>query len=174
MLLRNLVFLYHVIKASENLLTVAADLAGDGPLRDYFERHLEEERGHAAWLAEDLASVGLIAAQTKIPPVAMQMVGSVYYMVFHADPCALLGYMRVLESWPMPETRLHELEQRYPRSLLRTARYHAKNDPQHLADLTAVIEGLSVERRALVDQMSAVTREFLRKEAELIATRGES
>jgi rubrerythrin len=163
-LVRNLIYLFHVMKASENLLVMAASQAS-GDLREYFERHLEEERGHAQWLAEDLETIGIVAARTQLPREAMEMVGSVYYLIFHADPVALLGYMSVLESWPLPEERLQEWERQYSVSLLRTVRYHAKHDPQHLAELQAVIAALPEERRALVDQTSVMTHEFLRRSA---------
>lgn len=161
MLVRNLVFLFHMMRASENLLVMAASQAS-GDLREYFERHLEEERGHAQWLAEDLKSVGIIAERTQLPREAMEMVGSVYYLIFHADPVALLGYMSVLESWPLPEARLQEWEREYGTSLLRTVRYHAKHDPAHSAELQDIIEALPQEQRALVDQTRSLTLEYLR------------
>lgn len=168
MLVENLIFLWHVMKAAENLLVQAISCTPAGELRVYFEHHLTEERGHAEWLAEDLASVGINVRKTPIPREACEMVGTVYYMIFHADPAALLGYMHVLESWPMPEQRFIELEREYPPSLLRTARHHAKHDPEHLADLDAVIASLSPERRKLVDQTQHMTLRYIRQAAEAL------
>jgi hypothetical protein len=162
MLILNLIFLWHVIRASEHLLVVAAAQAS-GELKDYFQRHLEEERGHAQWLAEDLKSVGVDVSRTKLPREAMEMVGSVYYLIFHAHPCALLGYMHLLEGWPMPEARLREWQDQYPASLLRTTLHHARHDPDHLAELNRIIEALPPERAALVDQTRATSREYLLK-----------
>jgi hypothetical protein len=169
MLVINLIFLWHVIKASEHLLVVAAERSS-GELKQYFERHLEEERGHALWLAEDLQSVGVDVTRTQLPWEAVEMVGSVYYMIFHADPAALLGYTHLLEGWPMPEARLRELQEQYPASLLRTTLLHAKQDPGHLAELNRIIDGLPPERRALVDQTRALSREHLLKALAKVTT----
>lgn len=161
MLIRNLIFLYHVIVASENLLVVAAMSCKDQMLREYFERHLLEERDHAQWLAEDLASVEVDVRTMPIPPLAREMVGSIYYAIFHVDPAALLGYMKVLESWPLNEERLEQLERQYPASLLRTVRHHAQHDPAHIESLCAVINALPSDQRELIEHSRSMTHEYL-------------
>lgn len=163
MFIRNLIFLYHVIVASENLLVVAAMTCKDEKLRTYFERHLEEERGHAQWLAEDLSSIDVNVRTTPIPPLAREMVGSVYYAIFHLDPVALLGYMHALESWPRNAERLRELEKQYPSSLLRTTRHHARHDPEHVESLRAVINELSSPQRELIEHTQAMTYDYVRR-----------
>ena len=45
---RNLHFLYWLMLASEDLLKKAIERAPLGRTRDYFFKHLNEERGHAA------------------------------------------------------------------------------------------------------------------------------
>ena len=162
----NLVFLWHCMRASEHLLEVGAEKSS-GSLREYFLHHLEEERGHADWLAEDLATAGVTAARTKLPREAMEMVGSMYYLVLHVDPCALLGYMRVLESWPL-DSVLEQLVAKHPPELLRTIRYHAEHDPAHLDDLKAQIARLTPQQRALVDQTSGITIEYLTRAVETL------
>jgi rubrerythrin len=165
MFISNLIFLYHVIVASENLLVVAAMTCKDEKLREYFERHLLEEKGHAQWLAEDLASVNVKVQETKIPPLAREMVGSIYYAIFHVDPVALLGYMHALESWPLSEERLQELEKQYPASLLRTTRHHAQHDPGHVEFLRAVINELPSHQRELIEHTQAMTYDYVRRAA---------
>lgn len=165
MLIRNLIFLYHVISASENLLVVAAQACKDERLRAYFEHHLLEERGHAQWLAEDLASIDVNVRATPIPPLAREMVGSIYYAIFHVDPAALLGYMQVLESSPQNEARLQELKKQYPASLLRTVRYHAQHDPAHVKSLSTVIDALPFDQRELVEHTRSMTCDYLRRAA---------
>src|SRR5277367_3957194 len=135
----NLIFCYHTIIASEDLLIEAA-MRSDGALEDYFRAHLAEEEGHARWLAEDLASVGIDVEKTRIPVEAVEMVGSVYYMVFHVDPRALLGYMQALEreEWPL----MAQWEAEHPASLLRTLKHHAEHDPAHARELKRIIATL--------------------------------
>lgn len=160
----NLVFLYHTMIASEQLLQMAAERSS-GDLRTYFETHLKEERGHAEWLAEDLATIGIEAKRTKIPIEAVEMVGSVYYFILHVNPVALLGYMRVLEGSPIAEKDLEALGQSYPKTLLRTLRYHAEHDKDHSAHLERIIETLKPDQLALVEQIECRTRGYLERAA---------
>lgn len=159
-LIPNLIFCYHTMVASEQLL-IEAEKRSQGALQAYFRTHLEEERGHAGWLAEDLASAGIRVSETRIPVEAVEMVGSVYYMVFHVEPCALLGYMQALEreDWPM----LPALEKEYPPSLLRTLKYHAEHDPRHARDLKRIVDTLTTEQKALVEQTRQRTFHYLKR-----------
>lgn len=167
MLIPNLIFLYHVMVASEPLLRAAIAHTTDAALKAYFERHLEEERDHAQWLAEDLKSADIEVARTVAPLIAVQMAGSIYYLIFHAHPAALLGYMRVLESWPMDQQKFAERGKGYPKALLRTLNHHIDHDPDHLKDLLAVIESVP-EQAQLIDDVSLMTRNYLQQAARQI------
>lgn len=156
--IRRLIFCYHAMVASEQLL-IEAEKRSEGELKEYFRAHLEEERGHAQWLAEDLASVGIRVQHTRIPVEAVEMVGSVYYMVFHVEPCALLGYMQALEKEEWPQ--MAQWERNYPPSLLRTLKHHAEHDPQHARDLRRIIETLTPAQKALVEQTRTRTLHYL-------------
>jgi hypothetical protein len=168
MLIPNLIFLYHVIVASEPLLREAIARTSDPALTAYFAAHLVEELDHAEWLAEDLALVGIDVKRTQAPLVAVQMAGSMYYLIFHAHPCALLGYMRVLESWPMDRERLAKQAQGYPKDVLRTVNHHIDHDPGHLKDILAAIDKVP-EHKQLIDDVSAMTRNYLQQAARSIA-----
>lgn len=159
-LVPNLIFFYHTMIASEQLL-IEAEERSEGPLQAYFREHLEEERGHARWLAEDLQSVGIKVSETQIPVEAVEMVGSVYYMVFHVEPCALLGYMQALEreDWPL----LPQWRKDHPPSLLRTLEYHAEHDPTHARDLKRIIGTLTTDQKALVEQTRNRTLHYLQR-----------
>jgi len=149
--LKNLVFLFHTMRASEQLLELAIETSEEGtPLRDYFARHLEEERGHHRWLAADLLSAGVDVTQTGIPLKAVEMVGTQYYLVRHLDPAALLGYMAHSECLPTPPGVVDELEAAHGKELLRTLRYHAEHDADHGRELLQVVDGLPGERQLIV------------------------
>ena len=90
------------MKASENLLVVAMqNTPEDTPLYEYFVRHLREEKSHELWLVEDLQSIGIDVSTTIVPREAVEMVGSIYYLIYHLDSSALLGYMFLMECFPM-------------------------------------------------------------------------
>jgi hypothetical protein len=168
MLIPNLIFLYHLVVASEPLLRAAIAHTSEPHLKAYFEEHLKEETGHAQWLAEDLRSIEIDVARTAAPLIAVQMAGSLYYLIFHVHPAALLGYMRVLESWPSDKAKLAERAKGYPKELLRTVNYHIDHDPDHLRDLLDIIEKVPEQRR-LIDDVSAMTHNYLQQAARMIA-----
>lgn len=160
-LLNNFVFLYHAMKASENLLSVATDSTGRGsPLHEYFKAHLQEEQAHDQWLADDLETAGVDVTKTIVPRLAVEMVGSLYYLIYHVDPAALLGYMAVMECFPMPLDVVEQLETAHGKDLTRTLRYHAENDVDHGADLLAVIDSLPEDRRWIVAQSAMQTSNY--------------
>lgn len=157
--IRHLMFLHNVIVASEPLVALAASKSA-GVLRDYFEAHLEEERGHEAWLAEDLASAGV--TDFAVAPEAVAMVGSEYYLVAHVDPAALLGYMAVLECFPISEEQIDALESLHGAELCRTLRYHALHDVDHGADVLSQIDALDDARFVVVMQNAIQTALYAR------------
>ena len=144
-LIHNLIWIYQVIVASENLMAVALEEAPAAAkvLRNYMARHLEEERGHAKWLADDLAALGVDVSYMPLNRSAVELAGSQYYLIHHISPAALLGYMAVLEGFPFPLDTLEQLEAIHGVEPLRCLRYHAENDIEHRKELFKVIDQLN-------------------------------
>jgi len=147
--------MYALLRASVPLMERAAlrcaELApGDpvaGPLWRYLERHIEEERGHDAWLLEDLAVAGgdPARAASRLPsPVVADLVGAQYYWIAHHHPAALLGYIRVLEGHAPAPWLADRLAARtgLPDAAFRTVREHAELDGGHLAELDELLDTL--------------------------------
>jgi hypothetical protein len=147
--------MHGVIRASVPLMELAArrcaahraDAPIAGPLHDYLEKHIVEERGHDDWLLADLASLGCdpvrVLATPPVPAVA-RLVGPQYYWIEHHHPVALLGYIAVLEG-NAPATGLVDrimADLRLPASAVRTVREHAALDGQHTDEVYALIDGL--------------------------------
>jgi len=137
LLIHNLVFLHGIMTASERLMEVAASKA-KGWLKDYFLTHLEEERGHAAWMADDLKTAGVDVGLPNIQ--AMELAGAMYYLIEHVSPVCLLGYMAVLEGFPVKLSTIEGLEALHGKQLLHCLRYHAENDPEHRKELFHAID----------------------------------
>lgn len=147
--------MYALVRTSVPLMERAArrcvELApGDPvaePLEWYLERHVEEERGHDAWLLEDLAVAGGDPTEAigRLPSAAVaDLAGAQYYWIEHHHPVALLGYIRVLEG-NAPAVRLADhLAARtgLPDAAFRTVREHAELDGGHLADLDDLLDAL--------------------------------
>jgi len=135
----NLVVVHQVITASVPLMIEAQKVA-DAPLLAYLTEHLEEERGHAEWLAKDLIDYGVDVDLVPKFRRAVAMAGSQYYLIKHQSPYALLGYMAVLEGFPVALASVEALEQAHGKELFRTLRYHAEHDLEHRKELFAFID----------------------------------
>ena len=139
-MIANLVWLYQIMVASENLMEVAFMESKNTTLTDYLAHHRGEERDHAKWLREDLATVGIDPEKADIIRSAVEVVGTQYYLIFHRSPNALLGYMAVLEGFPFPVPILEQLEAVHGKQLLRCLRYHAEHDQEHRVELFRTID----------------------------------
>jgi hypothetical protein len=153
----NLIFLHDAVVASEQLLIEAATSADLLPqsayharLAKYYRSHLDEERDHVKWLREDLKSVDVNVPAELPNKFAMAMAGSQYYLLKHAHPAALLGYMAVLEGDPTPVEVIDSLERTYGKQLLRFARIHAVKDLEHRKELFEVIDDTPDSLRSLI------------------------
>ena len=142
-LIHNLIWMYQVIVASETLMLEAIRKAHGPVLRSYLREHLEEERGHAKWLADDLAALGVDVTVLPLNRSAVELVGTQYYLINHVSPAAILGYMAVLEGFPFPLDVLEQLEAIHGVEPLRCLRYHAENDIEHRKELFKVIDQIN-------------------------------
>jgi len=137
-------FMHGTMMASGPLLASAATRV-DGRLRDYYAKHADEEKDHAAWLALDLAYLG-----HKLAPVpqyeAAMLAGAQYYYIRHVHPVMLLGYMAALEGKSTSADAVELLAQRYGEPAVRTIRYHSEHDPEHWRDLAAEIDAIEDQR----------------------------
>lgn len=141
-MLSNLVFIYQVIKASERLL-VEAEAEATGRLKTYYTTHLEEERDHAEWLADDLMDAGIDVNLIEPMKKAAEMAGAQYYLIKHFDPACLLGYMAVMEGQPYPVEMVDKLAEVHGEKLVRTLRFHAVHDQDHKIELFEVIDEIA-------------------------------
>lgn len=167
--LRNLLIMHSIIVASENLLRVAKDQTVNSKLRNYYIQHLEEEKDHASWLAEDLQTVGIDVCEFGAPKAIREMVGAVYYAIYHENSVALLGYMLLLENNQMSMERLEKLEQIYGKELLRTVRYHVIHDKEHIVDILRIIDSRTPEEQSLIREIAFQSAEKISIESRALA-----
>lgn len=147
-----------VARASAPLMQAALDEAGCrgtdpvcAGMRDYLTRHIDEEREHAAWIAEDLSVLGASAAELamRIPSANIaSAVGAHYYWIRHFHPVAVLGYIAVLEGAAPRLSWVEDLMARtqLPAPAFRTLKLHAAIDVGHARDLDALLDRLPLER----------------------------
>jgi hypothetical protein len=135
----NLVYLYQVMNASESLLEEAIKCS-HGELKKYYIKHLQEEKDHAEWLANDLKSIGVDVKKEPIKRHAAAMAGTQYYFIKHVKPECLLGYMAVIEGFPNEISFVEHLEKMHGTELFKTLRFHAEHDLEHRVELFEMIE----------------------------------
>ena len=158
-LISQLTFFHGLISASEGLL-LRAITKSDGLLKGYYIDHLEEEAGHAAWLAKDLTESGV-----EIPSIhwqAAMLAGVQYYLIEHVSPYALLGYIAALESGNRAMAELEALEQEHGKTLLRTYRYHVEHDPAHSQRAFEMIEAAPTDQIAIIADNALQTATYIR------------
>lgn len=146
------VMLFHVIRATTPLLTRARDascLYGEGPfeiaLRSFYERKLKEEAGHDTMLVADAQHLGRSPEQlhSSLPLTAVAaMVGSQYYLIDYIHPAAYLGYVGLLEGYPMTPKQIDFLVERSgtPPQAWSTMRMHSEVDGSHREGLEEILD----------------------------------
>jgi hypothetical protein len=165
-----LVMMHGIIRASvplmETSLATARTLRDDpvaALLTDYLEHHIPEERGHDAWLLEDLESLGVPRDRVlgRVPSVTIAaLVGAQYYWMQHVHPVGLLGYVALLEGYPPSPQDIDQVQAAtgYAPAAFRTLRLHADLDPHHRNDLADLLDSLPLteQQRTLIG-LSAIT-----------------
>lgn len=176
-----------VARASAPLMQAALDEAGRrdtepvcAGMRDYLIQHIEEEREHAAWIAEDLSVLGVSAAELarRIPSANIaSAVGAQYYWIRHCHPAAVLGYIAVLEGAAPRPSWVEDLmaRTRLPAPAFRTLKLHAAIDAGHARDLDALLDRLPLEQvhHDLLRESAFLTIDAFSRELEEVVRRHE-
>ncbi len=146
----NLVFVYHMIVASEGILCTAHMHMTDGAYRRWLAAHYQEEVGHARRLRGDLQAAGVCVHNAPLMHDAAALAGAQYYLAAHVSAYSILGYMLALECFPMSLDDVSALEKLHGESMFRTLRYHAVHDVEHGDDVLDQIDNMPPVYRELV------------------------
>lgn len=151
--------MHAVVRAAVPLMTAALEraraLAGEdrvaAGLAAYLAHHVDEERGHDAWLLSDLEATGADPDEPlrRMPSARVAtLVGAQYYWLEHHHPVSLLGHIAAIEGHPPPvgfARRLQELTG-YPSEAFRAIERHERLDIRHRRELYEAIDGLPLSR----------------------------
>jgi len=155
-----LVTVHSIIRASVPLMK-AAELeckktsADEKRLRSalakYYHEHSIEEKNHDEWLLGDLKVLGMTHEEVlskKPSQTVAEMVGSQYYWIHHLHPSCLLGYILILEGYPLTEKDLSRFVKKtgFPRKAFRTLEEHSSLDVHHLEELDRTLDRLPLSR----------------------------
>ena len=155
----HLLLLHSITRASVPIMDAAvaaidvqqASTGVDRAVREYFVRHIPEERGHDDWVAEDLTELGCTPGERAmyVPLNAVAAaVGAQYYWIHHHRPIAILGYIAVLEGYTATPHQIEDLIRRtgLPRAIFRTMLKHSEIDLQHSRELDALLDRLALSK----------------------------
>jgi hypothetical protein len=149
-------------------------------MKDYLAQHIAEEREHAAWIQQDLASLGTSENELaqRIPPATLACaVGAQYYWIKHYHPIAVLGYIAVLEGAAPGLVWVEDLmaRTRLPAQAFRTLRLHATVDSEHARELDALLDCLPLRQidHDLLRESAFLTIDALSRDLEDVIRRQE-
>ena len=147
--------LFHVVRATTPVINRAVLRAEEHgvidpfghTLRDFYKLKLKEETGHDVMFCKDLALVGIseLDLEREMPPAGVvALVGSQYYLMDFCHPGAYLGYLALLEGYPMAAEQLERLIERsgIPAKAWSTYRMHAQVDVHHRRELEEVLDNV--------------------------------
>jgi hypothetical protein len=138
-----------MLTATEECLNRRDDPVAEG-FAQYLAKHIREEYGHDAWVAEDYAASGgdpADLADLAVGGPVAALVGSQYYWMRHVHPIALLGYMTVIEGYPPSPGLIDHLRERtgLPTEAFRAIERHSVLDLRHRADLYRQLDTLPLQ-----------------------------
>jgi pyrroloquinoline quinone (PQQ) biosynthesis protein C len=150
-----LVETYHYVKHSCALMerSAAALEPARAGLREYLLEHSDEERGHEAWLLDDLEALGYDrkAVEASVPLAeTASLVGRQLYVIEYLHPAGLLGYVYVMESRPPSMRWLSFLrdEVGIPATALTFFERHGDADVRHRVELAEALDRFFTDSRA--------------------------
>jgi len=154
-----LIIVHSIIRASVPLMKAAEleckQLKGDNLCSDlakYYHEHSIEEMNHDEWLIDDLKLLEVSREEVlskKPSQTVAELVGSQYYWIHHLHPCYLLGYILVLEGYPLGKKDLDRLLKKtgFPEKSFRTLAEHSSLDVHHLEELDKTLDQLPLSEK---------------------------
>jgi len=161
---------YHHVRHTCRLLSTAVARCSDRDQRyiNALLEYIEEERGHEAWILDDIRALGGDAeavrrGQGDLP--CRLMVAYVYYAIEHVSPYAMLGMVHVLEgmSAALATAAAGTLKASFGIQDGRGFSYlgsHGSLDQQHVAFFRDLVNGIDdpVAQEAIIETARVVYR----------------
>lgn len=149
--------LYHIVWHFCPVMATAASRCGDDfrSVRYALYERIEEERGHEAWVLEDIGAIGgNVSAAGATPPSApvQAMIAYNYYAADRVHPCSVLGMLYVLEvissvyGGRVADAIARKLGREVAAGGFKFLSSHATMDLDHMASLNRLVK--TVENHA--------------------------
>ena len=160
---RLLLELYHVVWHFNPVCAAAASRVSDEQrqVRYFLYDHMNEEKGHEAWVVNDLDAMGVKEPQVleyKPTDQLLALNGYNYWAADRKHPCSVLGMLYALEviasvyGGPMTAAITDSLLLQGDRGISFISS-HATLDAEHMADLRVILNTLEdeVSKEAIVE-----------------------
>ncbi|HKU38511.1 MAG TPA: iron-containing redox enzyme family protein [Polyangiales bacterium] len=149
---------YFYVRHSTRLLAASAarfalDERGNG-FHYRFGAHLSEEKKHELLALHDMKVLGCSLADFPERHATRMFYEPQYFKIEHQEPLALFGYILPLEGISVSKGPwiLERVRGAYGDRPTAFLKVHVNDDEDHLAKAFAVLETISDEQRALVEQ----------------------
>jgi pyrroloquinoline quinone (PQQ) biosynthesis protein C len=146
--------LYHIVWHFCPVMAAAAARCSDsfrGVRYELYER-IQEEKGHEAWVLEDVEAVGGDVARVRStppsPPV-QAMIGFNYHSAEHVHPCSVLGMLYMLEvvssvyGGRVSDSIARAMGRKVDAGGFKFLSSHASLDLDHMAKLNVLVKTVS-------------------------------
>ena len=138
-------------KCKEIMETSPRDTLSD-LLSVFYRDHTIEEANHDLWLLQDLETLGVPMTQVltkRSGEKVAELVGAQYYWIRNLHPSVLLGYIMILEGYPMSKEDIERLVEKsaLPRAGFRTLEEHSSLDIIHLKALDKILDDLPLTKQ---------------------------
>jgi len=145
--------IYHIVRQFCPVMELAAARCAAYPeaLRELRER-IVEERGHEAWVLEDVEAVGgdVDAVRADPPSAPVQaMIAFNYHGAEHGHPCSVLGMLYMLEvvssvyGGRVADSIAHAIQRSVEGAGFKFLLSHASMDAEHMAKLNRLVKTIA-------------------------------
>jgi len=152
---------YYFVRHSTRLLASAAGRMSHRheALFRRFTAHVTEEQGHERLLVNDLEALGCSVSDFAELPLTTAFYETQYSMIARRSPYAFLGYVLFLEGLAANVgPHIHAVAQcAYGQNAVTFIRVHADDDPSHVDQAFALLDGLTSEETVEVNANLAIT-----------------
>lgn len=146
--------LYHIVWHFCPVMAAAAARCGDDfrDVRYALYERIEEEKGHEAWVLEDIGAMGGDVSQVGATPPSdpvQAMIGFNYHGAEHVHPCSVLGMLYMLEvvssvyGGRVSDSIARALGRDVDGGGFKFLTSHATMDVDHMASLNQLIKTIS-------------------------------
>lgn len=155
--------LYHVVWHFCPVMAAAAARCGDEfrEVRYSLYERIEEEKGHEAWVLEDVAAVGGDVEFVKANPPSLPvqaMIGYNYHGAEHVHPCSVVGMLYMLEvvssvyGGRVSDSIARALGRDVDAGGFKFLSSHATMDMDHMAKLNVLVKTIAdpLAQRAII------------------------